>query len=411
MRSTDLELRLISLLGVGVMLGLGWLFSLDRRHPPWRVLGIGLAFEFALALLLLKTPLGRLLFAAAERGVAVLTASTQAGAFFVFGPLAEVGFSLALHVLPVIVFLASLFGILYHLGLLQRVVRGLAFGLGRGMKLSGAESLAAAANVFLGMVEAPLCVRPYIAGMTRSELFTVMTTGMATVAGSVLVVYAAFLGPGYAGHLVTASMLAAPAGVMLAKLVLPEREVPATMQVEAVELPRDTRNAIDAAARGALTGLRLAASIGAMLIAFVALVHFVNAGIGAAGHWIGLPELSLQRLLGYGFAPLAWFLGIPSADATTVGALLGIKTVLNEFLAYRELAALIEAGALSPRAAVLSAYAMCGFANLGSLAILLGGLGEMAPGRRGDLAALGPRAIVAGTLATLLAGCVAGVVL
>ncbi len=407
----DLELRAVSLMGIAVMLALGWTFSLDRRHPPWRVLGFGLGFEFTLAVVLLKTPLGRGLFAGAERVVAALTASTQAGSSFVFGTLAQGGFSIALNVLPVIVFLGSVFAILYHLGVLQRVVEGLAYAMSRTMRLSGAESLAAAANVFLGMVEAPLCVRPYIAGMTRSELFTVMTTGMATVAGSVLVVYAGFLGSGYAGHLVTASMLAAPAGVMLAKLVAPERDARATTQLRRIELPRETRNALDAAARGALAGLRLAASVGAMLIAFVALVHLANSGIAVVGNWIGVPELSLQRMLGWIFAPLAWFLGIPTADAPTVGALLGIKTVLNEFLAYRELAVLVDAHALSPRAAILSAYALCGFANLGSLAILLGGLGEMAPERRGELAALGPRAMASGTLATLLAGCVAGVVL
>ena len=313
--------------------------------------------------------------------------------------------------LPVIVFMGSLFAILFHVGVVQQVVRLLARGLERTLGTSGAESLAAAANIFVGMAEAPLLVRPYVERMTRSELFAVMTTGMATVAGSVLVVYAGMLGEGYAGHLVTASLLAAPGGLLLAKVMVPETETPLTAGSVRAEVERPGRNVIDAAAIGALSGLRLAAYVGAMLLAFVALIAVANDGLAAVGGLFGVADLSFQRVLGWGFAPLAVLIGIAPADAVTVGSLLGIKTVLNEFLAYQELAALVADGALAPRSAVLASYALCGFANFGSLAILLGGLGAIAPTRRSDIAALGLRSILAGTLATLLAAAWAGVLL
>ncbi len=290
-------------------------------------------------------------------------------------------------------------------------MRAVAAVMGRALRLSGAESLAATANLFLGMIEAPLCVRPYLEGMTRSELFTVMAVGMSTVAGSVLVVYAELLGTAYAGHLVTASLIAAPGGVMLAKLMVPEHDTPATAAGAEVARAGEASGLIDAAAQGAGAGLRLAAYIGATLIAFVALVALVNQMLGGLGRAVGAPDLSLQLVLGYVFAPLAVLLGLPAEDVVPVASLLGTKTVLNEFLAYRDLAVLVETGALASRSATLASYALCGFANLGSLAILLGGLGALAPSRRGEIAALGPRAVLAGTLATFLAACVAGVVL
>ena len=321
------------------------------------------------------------------------------------------GFSIALHVLPVIVFMGSLFAVLFHLGVVQVVVRGLAKGLERTLRTSGAESLAAAANVFVGMTEAPLLVRPYVERMTRSELFAVMTTGMATIAGSVLVAYTAMLGADYAGHLLTASFLSAPGGLVLAKVMIPESETPLTGGGARVEVAQPAVNVFDAAAQGAIAGLRLAGYVGALLLAFAALIALANDGLAGVAGWLGIEGLTFQRLLGWGFAPLALAIGVAPADAITVGGLLGLKTVLNEFLAYQELAKLVAEGALAPRSAVLASYALCGFANLGSLAILLGGLGGMAPSRRGEIAALGLRSILAGTLATLMAGAWAGVLL
>lgn len=408
---SELGLRAVSLAGCGGGLALAWLISTNRRRTPWRLLKIGIAAEFLIAALLLHSPAGTLLFSAARAGVETLRIPAQAGATFVLGEIAAGPFSIVTHVIPMIIFLGSLFGVLYHVGLITSVVRFLARILGRGLGLSGAESLAAAANVFLGMVEAPLCIRPYIERMTRSELFTVMTTGMATVAGSVLVVYAGLLGTEFSGHLVAASLLAAPAAVMMAKIVVPECDTPETGPGTPVELERESAGVVDAAARGAIAGMRLAAGIGATLIAFIALVTLANQFFALLGGWIGIPDLSMQMILGVLFAPMALLLGVPAEDVREIAMLLGTKTVLNEFLAYQELARLIASGAISDRAATLASYALCGFANLGSLAILLGGLGAIAPSRRGELAALGFRSIASGTLATLFAASVVGVLL
>jgi CNT family concentrative nucleoside transporter len=408
---SDVGARAVSAFGVLAMIAIAWAFSTDRRRTPWRTVAWGLAIQLALGLLLLKSGAGRGFFAAASTAVTGLTTYTQIGARFVFGPLLDTGFSIALHVLPVIVFMGSLFAVLFHLGVVQVVVRGLARGLERTLRTSGAESLAAAANIFVGMTEAPLLVRPYVERMTRSELFAVMTTGMATIAGSVMVAYTAMLGADYAGHLLTASFLSAPGGLVLAKVMLPETETPLTAGGVPADVGQPAVNVFDAAAQGAIAGLRLAGYVGALLLAFAALIALANDGLALVGGWFGAEELTFQRVLGWVFAPLALLIGVAPADASAVGGLLGVKTVLNEFIAYQELAKLVEAGALAPRSAVLASYALCGFANLGSLAILLGGLGGMAPSRRGDIAALGLRAILAGTLATLMAGAWAGVLL
>jgi CNT family concentrative nucleoside transporter len=408
---SDLGARAVSAFGVVAMIAIAWAFSADRRRTPWRTVAWGLAIQLALGLLLLRTGAGRAFFAGASAAVNGLTTYTQVGARFVFGPLLDAGFSIAVHVLPVIVFMGALFAVLFHLGIVQAVVRGLAIGLERTMRTSGAESLAAAANIFVGMTEAPLLVRPWVERMTRSELFAVMTTGMATVAGSVMVAYAAMLGRDYAGHLLTASFLAAPGGLLLAKVMIPETETPLTSGGARAEVERSSVNVFDAASQGAIAGLRLAGYVGAMLLAFVALIALANDALTGVGGWFGAEGLTFQRLLGWAFAPLALAIGVAPADATAVGGLLGVKTVLNEFIAYQELAKLVESGALAPRSAVLASYALCGFANFGSLAILLGGLGGMAPSRRGEIAALGLRSILAGTLATLMAGAWAGVLL
>jgi len=409
---SELSLRAVSGLGFFAMIAIAWLLSSDRRRVPWRTVAWGVGLQLALALLLLGTRAGGLFFRAVNGLVDAILGWVHAGSRFVFGALLDTGFSFALEVLPIIVFMASLFAVLYHLGLVQRIVSALAFLLARSMRLSGAESLAAVANIFVGMVESCLVVKPYVAGMTRSELFTTMSVGMATVAGSVLLAYVGILGGGdFAGHLVTASLLSAPAGILIAKVMIPETGIPQTAGGAGVLDSRTSVNAIDAAAEGAVAGLRLAAYVGAMLLAFVALIAMANDGLAALGALVGQPELSFQKLLGWVLAPLAFLMGVPWADAPEVGALLGLKTVINEFVAYQELGALMQAGAIGHRSAVIASYALCGFANFGSLAILLGGIGGIAPERRHEIASLGLRSIVAGSLTTFMTACVAGVFL
>jgi CNT family concentrative nucleoside transporter len=399
-------------LGLLLMMAIAWVFSLERRRVPWRVLGWGLALQLGLGVLLLATPIGAAFFAGMNAVVSALQSYTDAGARFVFGSLLDTGFSFALNVLPVIVFMGSIFAVLYHLGVMQRVVDLLAAALSRTLRTSGAESVAAVANVFLGMTESALVIRPYLERMTRSELFCLMTVGMSGVAGSVLVAYVAMLGGGdYAGHLATASLLSAPAGILIAKLMVPETEAPETRAGAHAAVERTTVNLFDAAAEGAIGGLRLAAYVGALLIAFVALIAMANHACAWVGSWFGAEQLTLQDLLGRALAPLAFAMGIEWKDAVTVGGLLGIKTVLNEFIAYQQLGELVSAGALSPRSAVIASYALCGFANFGSLAILLGGLAGLAPTRRSEVARLGLRSILAGSLATFMTACVAGMLL
>ncbi len=409
---SDLGPRLVSAVGFLVMIAIAWAFSMDRRRVPWRTVAWGVALQLALGVLLLKACGGQLFFEGMSAVVGALLGYTDAGVSFVFGALVDTGFSIFVNVLPIIIFMGSAFAVLYHLGLIQRVVDALAWALSRTMRTSGAESLAAVANLFVGMTESALIVRPYLERMTRSELFSLMTLGMATVAGSVLLAYVGMLGGGsYAGHLATASLLSAPAGLLLAKVMVPETGAPETARAGLVVVERTSVNVIDAAAQGALAGLRLAAYVGALLVAFVALIALLNDVLSGVGGWFGAPELTLQSLLGALLAPLAWLMGVPWEDASQVGALLGVKTVLNEFLAYRELALLIEQGALAPRSAVIASYALCGFANFGSLAILLGGIGGLAPSRRAEIARFGLRSILSGSLATFMTACVAGMLL
>jgi CNT family concentrative nucleoside transporter len=264
----------------------------------------------------------------------------------------------------------------------------------------------------MGMVESALVVRPYLQRMTRSELFALMTLGMSTVAGSVLLAYVGMLGGAeYAGHLVTASLLSAPAGLLVAKVMVPETETPETAEGGHAGIERNEVNVIDAAAAGALSGLRLAAYVGALLVAFVALIALLNDGLGWVGSWFGLADLSFQQILGFALAPVALLMGVPWSDAVDVGSMLGVKTVLNEFLAYQELGIAIADGRIAPRSAVIASYALCGFANFGSLAILLGGIGGMAPQRRSEVAQMGLRSILSGSLATFMTACIAGVLL
>ncbi len=411
--------RAVGLLGVVCLLAIAYAASTNRRSVQWRPIGLALLMQLAIALLVLRTPFGARFFTLVNDGAAAFIAGANVGIDFVFGAWPEsvlgadgqavrLPYVFAIRVLPIIVFMSSVFAVLQHFGILQRVVEVLARGLRRSLRTSGAESLAVIAEVFLGMTEAPLMIRPYVLGLTRSELFCVMTAGLATVAGSVLVAYMGMLGPEYAGHLVAASFMAAPATIAIAKLMVPEEGVPQTRALAHVELPRTTVNAIDAAASGAADGVRLALNIGGMLVAFVAIVHVGDAALGWAGTQFGVEGLSFERLLGTALAPLAFVLGVPWQDAGTVGEMLGVKTVLNEFIAYQMLAD-AKAG-LDPRSIVIASYALCGFANFGSLAIQIGGLGGIAPERRADVARDAVRALCAGSLASFLTAAIAGLV-
>jgi CNT family concentrative nucleoside transporter len=413
--------RAIGVLGVAVLIGFAVAVSVQRRAIDWRSVAVAMLLQLGIAGFALSVPAGRALFEALNTGALLFIQAADSGIEFVFGrwpdqvlgPAGEplrLPFVFAVRVLPVIIFMSSVFSVLYHIGLLPRVVTGMARALRFALPVSGAEALSTAANVFLGMTEAPLMVRPYIAEMTRSELFCVMVGGLASIAGSVLVAYAGMLGPEYAGHLITASLMSAPAAIAFAKIVVPELDRPLTAAGgPPVLVPHEHVNVIDAAAAGASEGLSLALNIGAMLIAFIAIIHLLDAGLAWVGSLVGMSGLSLGRLLGLGLGPLAWLLGVPWQDARAIGEILGVKTVLNEFIAYQQLGEL--RASLRPRSVVIASYAVCGFANFGSLAILLGGLGGMAPGRRRDIAADGLRAVVAGSLASFSTGAIAGLFL
>ncbi|WP_216321706.1 NupC/NupG family nucleoside CNT transporter [Deinococcus aestuarii] len=398
--------------GMAVLLGLALALSADRRAVNWRTVGLALALQVAFALMVLRWPLRRQALDTVSGGVQAVVNNAQQGINFVFGNLTNgaltgVGFVFAFNVLPIIVFFSALIAVLYHLGVMQAVVRVLGGGLSRLLGTRRGESLSATANIFVGQTEAPLVVRPFIGRMTRSELFAVMVGGLASVAGSVLVGYS-LLGVRL-DYLIAASFMAAPAGLLMAKLILPERDTPQDYKGEVPEDPEGRPvNVIDAAARGAGDGLRLALNVGAMLIAFIGLIALLNALFGWVGGLFGAPGLSLQGLLGWVFAPLAFVMGVPWESAPTAGSFIGQKLVTNEFVAFVEFAGRLRAGGVSPKVEAIITFALCGFANLSSLAILLGGLGGIAPSRRADIAALGLRAVAAGTLANLLSGTLAG---
>jgi CNT family concentrative nucleoside transporter len=441
--------RMISLLGMLVLLVLGWALSVNRKAVPWRVILWGTALQFAFALFILRTPLGERIFSGVSDVVVALLGFTVEGARFIFGDLvwnnvpvgvgevgsnapmvptvgavAQTGAYFAFNVLPTIIFFSSLMTVLYHMGVMQKVVKGVAWVMMRTMKTSGAETLSAAGNIFVGQTEAPLLIKPFIEKMTLSELHTVMTAGFATVAGGVMAAYVGMLifhFPDIAGHLLAASVMSAPAAIVFGKLMFPETEVPETRDTLHTQVEKLDANLIDAAARGAGDGLRLAANVGAMLLAFIALIALLNALLGWIAGVVGLTHVlqnagwlhpgqafNLESLLGWVLAPLAWVMGVPWADATTVGSLLGIKTVVNEFVAYLQLGNLLNTGSLSPRSIVIATYALCGFANFSSIAIQIGGIGGIAPSRRSDLARLGLRAMIAGTLAAFMTATIAG---
>jgi CNT family concentrative nucleoside transporter len=454
--------RGMSLVGLAVMVLIAWAISSDRRAFPWRIVLWGVGLQLAFAVIVLKTSVGLLVFSLLNDAFVRILDFTDEGSRFLFGSYLDREFTLALNVLPTIIFFSTLMTVLYHAGIMQRVVKGFAWAMQRTMKTSGAETLSAAANIFVGQTEAPLVVRPYVSTMSQSELMAIMIGGFASVAGGVLAAYVGMLHshfPDVAGHLLACSVMSAPASLLIAKVMLPEKETPVT--AGKLDLPDDKpyANLVDAAASGAAEGLKLALNVAAMLVAFIALVAMVNFLFGVpayvhnAGEWaiaagaferlgtelpagcaeandaaelaacirqaneLGVTEsplvpwdpFSLQRLLGWIFWPFAFVMGVPPEDCTSVATLLGEKTVLNEFVAFLHLAENLEsAHPMSGRAALITSYALCGFANFGSIAIQIGGIGAMAPERRADLARLGLKAMFGGMLASNMTACVAG---
>ncbi|MEE3179407.1 MAG: NupC/NupG family nucleoside CNT transporter [Verrucomicrobiota bacterium] len=399
---------LVSLLGMAALLGIAVLASSNRRAIRLRsVLGAFLV-QAGLGAFVLFTPQGKAVLGALSGLVRAIIASGDKGITFLFGSLAEqdsMGFIFVVKVLPVIIFFASLIAVLYHLKIMPLIIRTLGGALRKALGTSRAESLSATANIFVGQTEAPLVVRPYIPRMTQSELFAIMVGGLASIAGSVLAAYA---GMGVKlEYLLAASFMAAPGGLLFAKILLPESEVPEE------HLPHDDEedkpvNVLDAAAQGASAGLKLALNVGAMLLAFIALIALLNLGLGTVGGWFGHSDLTLQQILGVIFAPLAWILGVPWEEASRAGSFIGQKIVLNEFVAYK---ALLDDGSLSQLSEGIVTFALCGFANLSSIAILLGGLGGMAPTRRKDIARLGLKAVFAASLANFMSAAIAGLFL
>lgn len=423
------------LFGLAVLIGIAFLFSNNKRAVSWRLVATGVALQIVFATLVLKLPFGRDVFDAIATGFVKLLDFVNVGSTFIFGSFMDIskfGFVFAVQVLPTIIFFAALTGVLYHLGIMQKIVKGMAWIITKVMDVSGAETTSVCASVFIGQTEAPLTIKPYLERMTQSELMTVMIGGMAHIAGSVMAAYVGLLGGDdpvqrqfFAKHLLTASIMAAPATLMLAKILVPETQQPLTRGTVKLDVERTTANVIDAAATGAGDGLRLALNVGAMLLAFIALIALVNGpvqwlgthawgsdGASSINAWLsasaGRPlALSLETLFGWVLAPLAWLIGVPWQDATLVGSFIGEKVVINEFVAYVDLSRHLPQ--LSKESQLIATYALCGFANFSSIAIQIGGIGGLAPSRRADLARLGLRAVLGGSIATFMTATIAGV--
>jgi concentrative nucleoside transporter, CNT family len=419
-----MHLKLISLLGMCVLLGVAWLASTNRKRFPWRTVGWGLGLQFIFAVIILKTTPGRKVFELANEAVTRLIACANEGLKMVFGPLAvdetlkgafgQGAFIFAITVTGTIILVAAISSLLYHWGILQKVVAGMAWVMQRAMKTSGSETLAASANIFMGQTEAPLVIKPYVARMTQSELLCLMTGGMATIAGGVAAAYAQMGNnaghPETAGHLLSASVMSAPAALMIAKIILPETEQSETASGKMVEPERNTLNGVDALCRGAGDGLQLALNVLAMLIAFVAVVAMANFLITWPQEAAGVATpVTLQKLFGWLNAPFAWLLGVPAHDCVAIGQVLGERIVLNEFIGYLTLTS--PDTVVEQRSFVLATYALCGFANFSSIAIQIGGIGALAPNRRGDLARLGWRAMLGGLIACYLTATVVGILI
>lgn len=399
---------LICLLGIAVLVGIGAASSTNRSAINWRTVGFALLLQALLGALVLYVPAGRVVLEGLTQGVGQVLNYAQDGIAFMFGDMAfsdKMGFIFAFQVLPAIIFFSSLISVLYYIGAMQWVVRFIGGGLSKLLNTSSPESLAAATNIFIGQTEAPIAIRPYLARMSRSELFAVMVGGLCSVAGATMAGYVA-IGVELK-YLIAASFMAAPGGLAMAKLLLPATEEDLQSEPEAVDEVEDATpvNVFDAAAQGATSGMMLAVNVGAMLIAFVAIIALLNGGLGWLGSLVGFAGVSIEGLLGYVFSPIAWLLGVPWAEAIEAGSYIGQKLVLNEFLAYINLVA--NGDSLSEHTQAVVTFALCGFANFSSIAILLGGLGVMAPSRRAEIATLGMRALLAATLANLMSAAIA----
>lgn len=424
---TPLLQRAMGLLGMATMIGIAYLMSYDRKRIKWRLVGSGVALQAVFGILVLKTEPGRWFFDRSGEAVTRVLGFVVDGARFAFGYLVDPGVPhgiqpsagytvFAFQVLPTIIFVSSLTSVLYYLGILQLVVKGIAWVMQRTLGTSGAETLSAAGNIFLGQTEAPLLIKPFVGRMTESELLTVMVGGFATVAGGVMAAYVVMLQghfPNIASHLLAASVMNAPAGLLLSKIIRPETEVPVTKDTLHIEVERTDSNVIGAAASGAATGVTLALNVAGMLIAFIALIAMVNFGIGWVGGLVHIEGLTIQRILGWALRPLAWVMGVPWADTGYVGSLIGVKTIMTEFVAYAQFGADMTQGAvhLAPRSMVIAAYSLLGFANFPSIAIQIGGIGGLAPERRDDLARFGLRAMIAGNLAAFMSASLAGMLI
>ena len=427
--------RLIGLLGIATMLAIAVLLSYDRKKINWRLVATGLGLQAVFGLIVLKTTAGRAVFAAIGDAITRLLTFQEQGARFVFGNLvqstvpvgapgaggavdtsagmvAQTGAFFAFNVLPTIIFFSALMSVLYYLGIMQKIVKALAFVMQRTLGTSGAETLSASGNIFLGQTEAPLLIKPFVATMTQSELLTVMVGGFATVAGGVLAAYVGMLSgvfPGIAGHLLAASVMNAPAGLVLAKIIMPETGIPVTKGSLELKVEVAEKSVIEAAAGGAAQGLGLALNVAAMLMAFIALMALLNAILGWVGGLGGIPTLSLQSIFGTLLRPLAWVMGVPWGETAYVGSLIGLKTTLNEFVAYAQFAGDLGGNlAISPRSSIILTYALLGFANFSSIAIQIGGIGGLAPERRAEIAKFGLRAMIAGNLAAFTSASLAG---
>ena len=435
----DIGSVLHGLIGLAFVTLLAFLFSNNRSAINWKLVLTGILLQFVFAFLVVKTDVGREVFNWISRLFVALFGFAAEGASFVFGNLGRssgagsLGFFFAFQVLPTIIFFASFMTILYYLGIMQKIVQGMAWVMQRFMRTSGAETLDVAANTFIGQTEAPLVIRPYLASMTESELFTVMTSGMAHIAGGVLAAYMLMLGNAmakaqgipvdqsqvfFAGHLLAASIMALPVTLVVAKILIPETGSPLTMGTVRVKIEKTHSSLIEAAAGGAGDGSRLAINVAAMLIAFIALIALVNALLGYVGDATGLnatlmahyqKPLSLELLFGFVFQFIAFAIGVPWKDAMNVGSLMGIKLVVNEFVGYLKMSEVVAAGGLSPKSIVIATYALCGFANFSSIAIQIGGLSPLAENRRADIARLGLKAVLGGTIATWMTASIAGI--
>ena len=403
--------RLIGIAGILVLLSIALAMSNNRKAISWQLVTWGLGIQILFAIIILKTPVGVPFFGAIDIGIKNLLSFSDAGSDFLFksfryGVVEDPLMNFAFRILPTLIFFSSLIAVLYHLGIMQFIVKWIARVMQKSMGTSGSETLCVSGNIFVGQTEAPLLVRPFILKMTKSELMAVMVSGFATVAGGVMAMYVSMLGdiPGIAGHLLAASIMSAPAALVIAKIIYPETETSDTFGDLKIALDKKDDNIMEALSRGATNGMKLAANVAAMLVAFVAIIAMVNA-------ILGLIDLSLQQILGWIFSPLAWVMGVPWNEAGIIGSLMGEKLVLTELIAYGDLSELMTTNAISDRSAIIASYALCGFANFASVGIQLGGIGGIAPERRKDLAKLGLKAMFGGALASWLTATIAGMLI